>query len=183
MIISGKNRFLTAQCLAVGVALVGFALYAPRMLAQAVAEAAATTSATAGVAANAKPTESFKPISAAATQGPAPSAQVSLHILSSTKTVSVDANRRALESRAGAAAARLMVRATPSQAQVWINNEPVGSTPLLLILAPGKYAVDVEMHGSRQEIARQDVALLPKENREVNVKLAVRYPTRVVATH
>jgi hypothetical protein len=28
MIISGKNRFLTAQCLAVGVALVGFALYA-----------------------------------------------------------------------------------------------------------------------------------------------------------
>jgi hypothetical protein len=103
MIISGKNRFLTAQCLAVGVALVGFALYAPRMLAQAVAEAAATTSATAGVAANAKPTESFKPISAAATQGPAPSAQVSLHILSSTKTVSVDANRRALESRAGAA--------------------------------------------------------------------------------
>jgi PEGA domain len=181
MIISGKNRFLTAQCLAVRVALVGFALYAPRMLAQAVAEAAATTSATAGVAANAKPTESFKPISAAATQGPAPSAQVSLHILSSTKTVSVDANRRALESRAGAAAARLLVRATPSQAQVWINNEPVGSTPLLLILAPGKYAL--EMHGSRQEIARQDVALLPKENREVNVKLAVRYPTRVVATH
>jgi hypothetical protein len=181
MSLFGKNRSLTVQCLAIGATLAGSGLYVPRVLAQAVAEAAATTSMSAGVAANAKPVEPFKPISAPGSQGSSPSSQVSQHIVSSTKTVSVDANRRALESRAGADAARLLVRATPSQAQVWINNEPVGTTPLLLVLAPGKYSV--EMRGSRQETARQDVALLPKETREVAVKLEVRYPTRVVASH
>lgn len=181
MTVFGKNRFLTARRLAIGFTLASSVLSVPRVSAQSVAEAAATTSMAAGVAANAKPTDSFNTISAPASQTSVSSAQVSQHILSSTKSVSVDANRRTLESRAGADAARLLVRATPSQAQVWINNEPVGSTPLLLILAPGKYTL--EMHGSRQEIARQDVALLPKETHEVAVKLEVRYPTRVVALH
>lgn len=179
--ISGKSRLLTARFLAFGFAFAGGAVCAPRASAQAVAETAATTSMSAGVAANAKLVEPFKAISAPPTAAPAPSAQASQHILSSTKTINVDANRHALESRAGADAARLLVRATPSQAQVWINNEPVGNTPLLLILAPGNYIL--EMRGSRQEIARQNIALLPKETRNLAVKLEVRYPTRVVASH
>lgn len=179
--ISDKNRLLTTRLLAFGFALAGGAVCSPRASAQAVAEAAATTSMAAGVAANAKPVEPFKPIPAPPTGVSVPSAQATQHILSSTKPVNVDANRRALESHAGADAARLLVRATPLEAQVWINNEPVGKTPLLLILAPGKYTL--EMRGSRQESARQDVALLPKETREVAAKLEVRYPTHVVASH
>jgi hypothetical protein len=181
MIVFGKNWFLNARCVIVGAALAGGVCCAPRGLAQAVAETAATTSVTSGVAANAKPLQPISVIPTAAKQGSAAASQASPHIMSSTNTANVDTNRRVLESRAGTDAARLLVRATPSQAQVWINNEPVGKTPLLLILAPGKYTL--ELRGSRQEIARQNVALLPKETREVSVKLQVRYPTYVVAAH
>jgi len=187
MIVFGKNWFLNARCVTVGAALVAGVCCAPRGWAQAVAETAATTSATSGVAANAKPLQPpISVIPTAAKQGsaaasPAPAPQASPHIMSSTNTASVDTNRRVLELRAGTDAAHLLVRATTSQAQVWINNEPVGKTPLLLILAPGKYTL--ELRGSRQEIARQDVALLPKEAREVSVKLQVRYPAYVVAAH
>jgi hypothetical protein len=188
MIVFGKNWFLNARCLTIGAALASGVFCAPKGLAQAAAETAATTSVTSGVAANAKPLQPISIIPAAATQGSAaasqasaPASQASPHIMSPTNSVSVDTNRRVLESRAGTDAARLLVRATPSQGQVWINNEPVGKTPLLLILAPGKYTL--ELRGSRQEIARQNVALLPKETREVSVKLQVRYPTYVVAAH
>jgi hypothetical protein len=74
-----------------------------------------------------------------------------------------------------------LLRSTPSQAQVWINNKPVGSTPILLIVPPGKYTV--EMRGSRQETGRTDLALLPKETRELALKLEARYPSRIVAPH
>lgn len=47
---------------------------------------------------------------------------------------------------------------------------------MLLVLAPGKYSL--ELRGQRMEHASQVVDLLPKETREVALKLAVRYPTR-----
>jgi PEGA domain-containing protein len=101
------------------------------------------------------------------------------HILVSTKAPEVETNRHALEANAGPDAAKLMVRSLPSQAQVWINGKPVGMTPMLLIVPPGKYKI--ELRGTRQETAQQEVALLPKETRELNVKLELRYPTRVVS--
>jgi len=157
------------------------AVFASPALSQTAAEAAATTSVSAGVAVNTKPVGSFEPIPAQTAQSSPASSGPSPHIVGSAKATNVEVNRHALEAQAGADAARLLVRATPAQAQVWINNHAVGNTPLLLILAPGKYTL--EMRGSRQETARQEVALLPKETREVAVKLELRYPTRVVAAH
>jgi hypothetical protein len=48
---------------------------------------------------------------------------------------------------------------------------------MLLIVSPGKY--QVEVRGQRLESARQTVALLPRETREVVFKMTVLYPTNV----
>lgn len=86
------------------------------------------------------------------------------------------ANRRVLESRAGRSASKLLLRSVPSNAQVWIDGAFVGSSPLLLLLAPGKY--QVEWRGTRMEYGARAVDLLPRETREIVLVLAPRYPTR-----
>jgi hypothetical protein len=86
------------------------------------------------------------------------------------------ANRKALESRAGKDAAKLMLRSEPDKAWVRIDGKAVGRTPLLLIVAPGVYKV--EMEGTGMESHRQ-VDLLPKEGREVLLSLQSRYPSHV----
>src|SRR5579863_10323547 len=86
-------------------------------------------------------------------------------------------NRKALEEHAGQDAGKLLLRSTPSSAQIWVDGAFVGKTPTLLILAPGKY--QVEVRGPRQESARQTVALLPRETREIALRMAVSYPTNV----
>ena len=152
--------------------------------AQTAAETAGATSVSSAVAANAKPIQMpAVPTGAGHANGaPGQSGQAPPYILSSSSsTTTVEANRHALEAKAGPDAARLLVRSTPSSAQVWIDNQPVGSTPLLLIIPPGKYML--ELRGSRQEAGRKELALLPKETREVTVKLELRYPTRVLAAH
>ena len=100
------------------------------------------------------------------------------HIVGSGSSSTVEANRQAFEVKAGADGAKLLLRSTPSRAQVWLNGLPVGSTPLLLIVPAGKYAV--EMRRSRTETRRQEVALLPKETREVVMKMQALYPSRVI---
>jgi hypothetical protein len=87
------------------------------------------------------------------------------------------ANRKALEARAGKNAAKLMLRSEPSKASVRVDGKPVGQTPLLLMVAPGVYKV--EMEGLSTQVARQQVDLLPKETREVLLALQSRYPTHV----
>jgi hypothetical protein len=86
-------------------------------------------------------------------------------------------NRRALEAKAGKDAAKMMLRSQPDGAWVFINGKGVGKTPLLLILAPGVYRV--EMHIAQRESSQNQVDLLPKETREVLLTLAARYPNRV----
>ncbi len=86
-------------------------------------------------------------------------------------------NRRALEAKAGKDAAKMMLRSQPDGAWVFINGKGVGKTPLLLILAPGVY--HVEMHIVLRESSQKQVDLLPKETREVLLTLAARYPNRV----
>ena len=70
-----------------------------------------------------------------------------------------------------------MLRSEPSKASVRVDGKPVGQTPLLLMVAPGVYKV--EMEGLSTQVARQQVDLLPKETREVLLALQSRYPTHV----
>lgn len=138
--------------------------------AQATAEVAGTTSVSAtsatgakqlGFSATALPEDKNKSPHLAVPSGPPPEV----------------ANRQALEQRAGQDAGKLLLRSAPTAAQVWIDGAFVGKTPMLLILAPGKY--EVEVRGQRSERATRSVNLLPHETREVALTLAVRYPTRV----
>jgi PEGA domain len=99
------------------------------------------------------------------------------YIFDSMKQGSVAANRKALETQAGKDAAKLMLRSNPSQADVSIDGKPVGKTPLLLVLSPGKY--DVVMNGKRMDHAEQEIDLLPKETREFLLPLKQLYPTTV----
>jgi hypothetical protein len=91
---------------------------------------------------------------------------------------SQEENRRNLEAKSGKNAGKLMIRSSPGEAQIWIDGKPVGKTPLLLIIASGKY--EIELRGPRGETAQTEVALFPKETRELNIRLELRYPTRVM---
>ncbi len=147
-------------------------------LAQAAAEAAGATSVMSTVTVTTPKINVPKmTVAAPAQTQPAPS---SPHITASMSASSPDANRAALEAKAGQEAARLLLRSTPSRAQVWIDGKAVGPTPLLLIVPPGKYKI--ELRGSKQEHAERECALLPKETQEVVVDLQKMYPSRVV-TH
>lgn len=86
-------------------------------------------------------------------------------------------NRRVLEERAGKDAAKLLLRSLPAGAQVWIDGVFIGNTPMLLLLAPGKYVI--EMRGARLEYASQSVALLPRETKEAVLRLVTKYPVKV----
>ena len=112
---------------------------------------------------------------------PAPSKpavpKASTHLVIHTGPPPEEVNRTALEQSAGKDASKLLLRSTPSTAQVWVDGAFVGNTPLLLIVAPGKY--EVEARGQRLESAKQTVALLPRETREVGFKMKVLYPTTV----
>ena len=87
------------------------------------------------------------------------------------------ANRMALEKKAGKDAAKILLRSTPTGARVWLNGEFVGSTPLLLIVPPGKYRV--KMADARLDSAEKELGVLLHETREMTLPLAVRYPASV----
>jgi hypothetical protein len=91
-----------------------------------------------------------------------------------------EVNRRALESRAGNDAGKILLRSTPTSARVTIDGLFVGKTPLLLIVAPGKYKI--QMQNERQALAERSVELGAKETQEVALTLAPKYPDRVT-TH
>jgi hypothetical protein len=88
-----------------------------------------------------------------------------------------EANRRALESHAGKDGAKLMLRSVPTKADVRIDGKLVGTTPLLLVLAPGAYKVTLD--GERMSSAQRQVDLLPRETREVVLPLESRYPAHI----
>jgi hypothetical protein len=90
-----------------------------------------------------------------------------------------DANRRALEQRAGQDAAKLSFKSVPANAVVRIDGKPVGKTPLLMSLAPGTYKV--EMEGPRMEFGKQQLTLGAKETRDIELRLsaAPRYPSHI----
>jgi hypothetical protein len=86
-------------------------------------------------------------------------------------------NRKALEQRAGKNPCKLLLRSTPAAAQVYVDGAFVGESPLLLIVPPGKY--QIQMRGRRLEFGERAVDLLPRETREIALSLTSRYPTRI----
>ena len=139
---------------------------------QAVAESAGATSVSATAASSAKATTMPKfPATAASS--------ASAHLIASSAPAPEVTNRKAFEARAGKDAGKLLLRATPVEAQIWIDGKIVGKTPMLLVLAPGKY--EIEMRGARGQTGKHSVDLLPRETRELAVKLAPLYPGHVSA--
>ena len=90
-----------------------------------------------------------------------------------------ETNRKALEQRAGKDAGKLLLQSIPSEAQIDIDGNMVGRTPLLLIIPPGKYKV--EMRGAREEFGERLVELLPNETQKIALTLAVHYPAGATA--
>ena len=88
-----------------------------------------------------------------------------------------EANRKTLEEHLGPDAGKLMLHSVPTGAQIYMNGLLVGRTPLLLVVPPGKYRV--EMRGQRQEHGNRTIGLLPNETQDIVVTLASLYPTRV----
>ncbi len=161
---------LTVRISALFVAAVSSLALASALHAQAVAEAAGATSVSSSVAGSVPRANIPRVLPSAATQ--------TSHILSSTLASPVEANRKALESKAGKDGARVLLRSVPANAQVWVNGQPVGATPMLLIVPAGKYKI--EMRGTRDENAQQELAVLPKETQEIVLKLKPHYPSRYV---
>lgn len=145
--------------------------------AQAAAEYAGAVSAARGVAAsaNAATTISFPSFSQ---QKGKPQKGKFLHLPPRTVEVDEAANRRALEEGAGEDAGVILLRSEPTKAIVWVDGKRVGSTPLLLLLAPGSYRV--EMRSQRMESSRRQVEVAPKEKQEVLLPLASRYPAEIL---
>jgi PEGA domain len=160
-------------------ALLCFALANP-VLGQAVAEAAGANSVSASVASSIKPPTMPKfPATGVGSSAPPSPSSSSPHLIASAGPPPEETNRKSLEASAGKDAGKLLLRATPVEGQIWVNGKIVGKTPLLLVLTPGKY--QIEMRGSRGQTGRRSVDLLPHETRELAVKLDQLYPGRVTA--
>jgi hypothetical protein len=90
-----------------------------------------------------------------------------------------EVNRKDLEENAGPNAGKLFLRSLPVRADIFVNGKIVGQTPLLLVVAPGKYSI--AMRGPRQESGNRTVGLLPKETQTVVITLKQLYPSTVRA--
>jgi len=154
--------------------------FANPVLGQAVAEAAGANSVSASVASSIKPPTMPKfPATGVGSSAPPSPSSSSPHLIAFSGPPPEETNRKSLEGSAGKDAGKLLLRATPGEGQMWVNGKIVGKTPLLLVLAPGKY--QVEMRGSRGQTGKRSVDLLPHETRELAVKLDQLYPGRVTA--
>jgi hypothetical protein len=101
----------------------------------------------------------------------------SLHLVGPAGPPPEDMNRKSFEDKAGQQAGKLLLRSVPSGAEILIDSLPVGRTPLLMIIAPGKYKVD--MRGPRQEYGSSVVGLMANETATVAINLSPRYPTSI----
>jgi len=136
--------------------------------AQDTAEAAAATSA-ASTTAHATPAPTFNT--------PLPAGQSSPHLLARTGPPPEEINRKDFEDNAGDKAGKLLLRSEPSGAQVFLNHLLVGRTPMLMIVAPGNYKVD--MRGPREAWGHGSVGVMPKETQTVVIKLNREYPSSI----
>jgi hypothetical protein len=138
---------------------------------QAIAEAAGATSVSAAAASSIKPPQIPIPNLSGAAGAP------SQHIIAPSGPPPQEVNLRNFQSHAGKDAGKVLLRAAPVEAQIWVDGKIVGKTPMLLVLAPGNY--QIEMRGARGETGSGTVDLLPRETREILIKLHQLYPARV----
>jgi hypothetical protein len=167
------SRESHASCLAMigPLALVAFvaSLMASPCRAQAAAEAAAATGAASVSAGSSRPAAPASRKSASTSSSP--------H-LSASDAPSVDeANRKNLEEHAGRNPGKLMLHSTPNGAQIYVDGLYVGHAPLLLLLAPAKYKI--EMRGARQESGLRTITVAAGETQEIVVTLSSLYPGKV----
>jgi len=99
------------------------------------------------------------------------------HLPARTGPPPSELNRKDFEDNAGENAGRVLFRSVPESAEIFINDFVVGRTPLLLVIAPGKYKI--EMRGPRQETGRTTLGVLPKETQTIVINLKQRYPASV----
>ena len=152
---------------AVLVTLLALAAYTSR--AQDIAETAAVTSHSSTVASIAKvPSHT---IAKPEKEIPSP------HLTVPTGPSPEEVNRKGFEDRAGETAGKLLLRSVPSGAEVFVNGLPVGRTPLLMVIAPGKYEID--MRGPRQESGHSIAGVMPKGTETIAINLSQRYPAKI----
>jgi len=135
---------------------------------QAVAEAAATTSTT-STAVHATKVPTFNVA--------VPTGQSSPHLMARTGPPPEEVNRKDFEDNAGDKAGKLLLRSEPSGAQIFLNDLLVGRTPLLIMVAPGKYKI--EMRGARQSSGQKTIGVMSKETQTVVIKLNEVYPSSI----
>jgi len=143
---------------------------------QAVAEAAGATSVSASAVSSIKPPQIPVPNVPGMAGAPSTGAP-SQHLIAPSGPPPQEVNVRNFQSHAGKDAGKVLLRAAPVDAQIWVDGKIVGKTPMLLVLAPGKY--QIEMRGARGETGASSVDLLPRETREILIKLTQLYPARV----
>jgi hypothetical protein len=153
--------------IAVLVALLGLGSYTSR--AQDIAESAALTSHSSMAAHSAKVPS--RTIATPEKQSP------SAHLMARTGPSPEEANRKVFEDSAGERAGKLLLRSVPSGADVFVNDLLVGRTPLLMVIAPGKYEID--MRGPRQESGHSTAGVMPKETETIVINLNQRYPAKI----
>ena len=150
--------------------------------AQDVAEAAGAT-ANSSMAASSIKLPPFPKVSppktASASTGPQVDNKNSAFMIAPSGPPPEEVNRKELEENAGPNPAKLFMRSLPAKADIFVNGKIVGQTPLLLLVAPGKYTI--EMRGLRQESASETVGVIPKETQTVVLTLKQKYPSTVRA--
>ncbi len=165
-----SGRVFHGLLLQISLMVIALGYGTPGAKAQAIAETAGATAVSGATTAAVSKTLTFP-----ASENKTASA-TSPHLQASSGPAPQVVNRQALEEHAGPGASKLLLRSTPAVSQVWINDKFVGSTPMLLVLAPGKYRV--YFRGPRMESGERLVDLLPRETRELALSLAIHYPNR-----
>jgi hypothetical protein len=170
-----------------GILILALALTPQIARAQAAAAQAESKTSGTGVAATTDTEKERKPAGTdkdVADKPPAPimasaakSSGGSAHIIAPDGPPPEELNRKALEADAGPDAGKLLIRSTPSGAQIFINDAYVGHSPMLLIVPPGDYKI--EMRGGRLETGSKTVGLLPNQTQDVALTLKQLYPSQV----
>jgi PEGA domain len=168
------------------VSLVALGAYGARAQAPAGSDAKTSQSAGAVQSANPPAASAATPAPAAAPAAASPTAPAAAPAAAPDKTSTLmnlpertgpsleDKNRQEFEKKAGEQGAKLLLRSEPTDAEIYLNGLYVGHSPLLMVVAPGKY--DVEMRGPRHETEHSKVGVMPKETQTVLLKLNSEYP-------
>jgi PEGA domain len=159
--------------------IVLLAIAAGSLPAQDAAETAAMTANSATAAQSARPPSFIIAMPTKETPGPATagSRKPSPYLLARSGPPADEVNRRDFEDNAGVNAGKLLFRSKPNGAEIFINGRLVGRTPLLMVIAPGKYQID--MRGPREESGHAAIGMIPKETHVVAITLNQKYPTGI----